>query len=118
MSEEEFYYLENEEDDPETNWNEILNSCWRQENDDCHALHVIEVEASHDSPLLKFEGITVNYPNYKALDNALGFYTGENALIILILYKMEIVEHERRPEEAKIIGFDGSGCLIFPNSSF
>lgn len=109
-----YYYLERETEDPETNWNEILNFCWHQENDSCHTFHIVEIEASHDSQLLKFDGVEVEYPDYKELDKALSFYTEEEAYLILILYQMEIAEHEHRPKRVRIVGFDRSGCLIFP----
>jgi hypothetical protein len=97
---------------PEELWNEILNEAYDEANDDTHTINLIEVEASHDSPLWTLDGVEIEYPDYRSLDDTLVKVFNKDAYIIFVLYEMVIVEHEGRPEKVKVVALDESGCVI------
>lgn len=97
-----FNFLEMETNDPEENWSEILTYVLWNQNDDVHTFHLIEVFKSDNSPLWKFDGFELSYPDYKTLDKVLGSLVG--AYIVFLLYK--------GCGRVKVIAFDESGCPI------
>jgi hypothetical protein len=97
---------------PEDLWNEVLEYALDLETDDYHPTHLIEIEASHDSPLWKLDGVEMEYPDYATLDRTLAKVFGYDVLVIFVLYEMVIVEHEHKPERVKVVALDSSGSVI------
>jgi hypothetical protein len=98
-------------------WDDVLNELWYNSNDSCHELAIANVEwVAPDSPLLNLDGIWVEYPNYKALEEALGKLLKDGKIsLVILLYKCHVSECELTPEKVKVIAIDASGVPVHPS---
>jgi DNA-directed RNA polymerase sigma subunit (sigma70/sigma32) len=92
-----------QEEDPWTKWNEILNKSLKETE-----TQVIEFEYSTESPLWTFVYKRINYPNYEELNKVLNELKEKEAYVIIILYKAEW-----ECDETGIVAFDSTGYPIF-----
>jgi hypothetical protein len=92
----------NQEDDPWTKWNDILNKSLEETE-----IQVIEFEYSTESPLWAFTYKRINYPNYEELEKVLNELKEKEAHVIIVLYKAEWEDNE-----TGIVALDSTGYPI------